>query len=146
MMMGLRCNAAGVVATRIINSLRERLIAFNTNSFAWCNGRWPTQILVGSLFIGGLVPAHLVGLISATAVVGIDILRVFLTFVISSLLSRTLLRGEVYTFSLELPPYCPPRIWQTIYTSIKDRTIFVLCRAVIFDLPAGEIIWLISNN
>ncbi|MCA9993838.1 MAG: hypothetical protein KDE29_22820, partial [Anaerolineales bacterium] len=53
--------------------------------------------------------------------------------------------GEVSTFSLELPPYRPPRIWQTIYTSMIDRTLFVLWRAVVFALPAGAIIWLIAN-
>ena len=50
--MGFGCNAAGVVATRIIDSPRERLIAIITNNFALCNGRWPTQILIASLFIG----------------------------------------------------------------------------------------------
>jgi len=43
-MMGFGCNAAGVIATRIIDSPRERLIAILTNNFALCNGRWPTQI------------------------------------------------------------------------------------------------------
>jgi ferrous iron transport protein B len=56
-----------------------------------------------------------------------------------------MLRGEVSTFSLELPPYRPPRLWQTIYTSLIDRTIFVLWRAVVFALPAGAVIWLIAN-
>ena len=56
-----------------------------------------------------------------------------------------MLKGEVSTFSLELPPYRPPRILQTIYTSIIDRTIFVLWRAVIFAVPAGAAIWLVAN-
>ena len=34
---------------------------------------------------------------------------------------------------------------QTIYTSLIDRTIFVLYRAVIFALPAGAVIWLGAN-
>lgn len=145
MTMGFGCNAAGVVATRIIDSPRERLIAIITNNFALCNGRWPTQILVASLFIGALVPAHLAGFVSALAVVGIAVLGVFLTFVVSLFLSKTWLKGEVSTFSLELPPYRPPRIWQTIYTSIIDRTLIVLWRAIVFALPAGAAIWLISN-
>ncbi|MGB2960286.1 MAG: nucleoside recognition domain-containing protein, partial [Bacteroidota bacterium] len=45
MTMGFGCNAAGVVAARIIDSPRERLIAIITNNFSLCNGRWPTQIL-----------------------------------------------------------------------------------------------------
>jgi len=145
MMMGFGCNAAGVIATRIIDSPRERLIAIITNNFAVCNGRWPTLILVASLFIGGLVPAYLAGLISALAVVAVALLGVLLTFVVSWALSRTWLKGEVSTFSLELPPYRPPRILQTIYTSIIDRTLFVLWRAVVFALPAGAAIWLGAN-
>jgi ferrous iron transport protein B len=145
MMMGFGCNAAGIIATRIIDSPRERLIAMLTNNFALCNGRWPTQILIATIFIGMLVPAHLAGFVSAMAVVGIAMLGVLLTFALSWGLSRTVLRGEVSTFSLELPPYRPPRVWQTIYTSLIDRTSYVLWRAVVFALPAGAVIWLISN-
>ncbi len=41
MAMGFGCNAAGVIAARIINSPRERLIAILTNSLIPCNGRFP---------------------------------------------------------------------------------------------------------
>ncbi len=145
MTMGFGCNAAGVVATRIIDSPRERLIAIITNNFALCNGRWPTQILIASLFIGALVPPALAGVISALAVVGIALLGILLTFLTSMFLSKTWLKGEVSTFSLELPPYRPPRIWQTIYTSIIDRTLIVLWRAIVFALPAGAVLWLSAN-
>jgi ferrous iron transport protein B len=145
MMMGFGCNAAGVVATRIIDSPRERLIAIITNNFALCNGRWPTQILIATVFMGALVPPAMAGLISAMSVVGIALLGVALTFVVSWALSRTILRGEVSTFSLELPPYRPPRVLQTLYTSIIDRTIYVLWRAIVFAMPAGAVIWLVAN-
>ncbi len=145
MSMGFGCNAAGMVATRIIDSPRERLIAMITNNFALCNGRWPTQILIATLFLGSLVPPYLAGLVSATAVVGIAMLGVLLTFVVSWGLSRTVLKGQVSTFSLELPPYRPPRVLQTLYTSLIDRTINVLWRAVTFAAPAGAVIWLVAN-
>lgn len=145
MSMGWGCNAAGVVATRIIDSPRERLIAILTNNFALCNGRWPTQILIATVFIGGAVSAPLAGAVSAASVVGVALLGVFLTFASSWALSRTVLRGEVSSFSLELPPYRPPRILQTLYTSLVDRTLIVLWRAVVFALPAGVVIWLASN-
>jgi ferrous iron transport protein B len=144
-MMGFGCNAAGVIATRIIDSPRERLIAILTNNFALCNGRWPTQILIATLFIGSAVPAYLGGVVSALAVVGVAALGVALTFLFSWILSRTVLRGQVSTFSLELPPYRPPRILQTLYTSVIDRTLLVLWRAVVWALPAGALIWLTAN-
>jgi ferrous iron transport protein B len=144
-MMGFGCNAAGVIATRIIDSPRERLIAILTNNFSLCNGRWPTQFLMATLFVGTLVPAHLAGLASAGAVTAVAALGVLITFAVSWSLSRTVLKGEVSTFSLELPPYRPPQIWRTLYTSLIDRTLFVLWRAVVFALPAGAVIWLSAN-
>ncbi len=72
-------------------------------------------------------------------------LGILLTFVISFGLSRSVLQGEVSTFSLELPPYRPPRFWQTIYTSLIDRTFPVLWRAILFAIPAGAAIWLVAN-
>ena len=143
--MGFGCNAAGIIATRIIDSPRERLIAIITNNFSLCNGRWPTQILIASIFIGALAPAYLGGFIAALAVVTIAVFGILLSFVTSWFLSRTVLRGEVSTFHLELPPYRPPRVLRTIYTSLIDRTIYVLWRAIVFALPAGAVIWLISN-
>jgi len=145
MCMGFGCNAAGVVATRVIDSPRERLVAIITNNFSLCNGRWPTQILMATIFIGALVPPHLAGLASATAVVGVAVLGILAMFVSSWLLTRTALRGEATSFSLELPPYRPPRVLQTLYTSMIDRTLIVLWRAIVFAAPAGAVIWLIAN-
>ena len=145
MCMGFGCNAAGVVSTRVIDSPRERLIAIITNNFSLCNGRWPTQILIATIFIGALVPAHVAGLVSATAVVGVAVLGIVAMFFASWVLSSTVLRGEATTFSLELPPYRPPRVLQTLYTSMIDRTLVVLWRAVLFAMPAGVVIWLVSN-
>src|SRR5690606_17259938 len=103
------------------------------------------QILIASIFIGALAPGLLGGVVSAAAVVGIALLGVVMMFLASWLLSRTVLRGEASSFSLELPPYRPPRVLQTLYTSLIDRTLIVLWRAVVFAVPAGAVIWLISN-
>ena len=145
MSMGFGCNAAGVVSTRIIDSQRERLIAIITNNFSLCNGRWPTQILLATLFIGAAVPARYGSFVSLVAVMTVVLMGVGFMFGSSWLLSRTILRGEVSTFHLELPPYRPPQFWQTLYTSIIDRTLIVLWRAVVFAAPAGALIWLCCN-
>ncbi len=145
MSMGFGCNAAGVVATRIINSPREKLIAIITNNFSLCNGRWPTQILMASIFVGALVPKYLAPTVSTLAVVGVVVLGIAFTFFTSWMLSKTLLKGQASFFTLELPPYRPPKVLQTIYTSLIDRTMIVLWRAIVFAAPAGAIIWLVCN-
>lgn len=145
MAMGLGCNAAGVVATRIIDSPRERLIAILTNNFSLCNGRWPTQILMASVFIGTLAPKGWGGSIAALSVLVVALLGFGFALLTSWLLARTVLRGEATSFSLELPPYRPPDFWKTLYTSLIDRTLIVLWRAVVFALPAGAAIWLSAH-
>jgi ferrous iron transport protein B len=145
MAMGLGCNAAGVVATRIIDSPRERLIAILTNNFSLCNGRWPTQILMASVFLGTLAPPGWGGTVAAFSVLVVALLGFGFALLSSWLLSRTILRGEATSFSLELPPYRPPDLWRTLYSSIIDRTLVVLWRAVVFAMPAGAAIWLCAN-
>lgn len=145
MTMGFGCNAAGIVATRIIDSPRERLIAIITNNFSLCNGRWPTQILIATIFLGAVVPTELTGLVATGSVIAIALLGIAFMFATSWFLSRVMLRGEVSSFTLELPPYRPPQFWKTLYTSLIDRTLIVLWRAIVFAAPAGAAIWLISN-
>jgi len=145
MAMGLGCNAAGVVATRIIDSPRERLIAIITNNFSLCNGRWPTQILMATIFIGAMVPHGWRSPIAAVSVLAVAIAGFGFALGVSWLLARTVLRGEATSFSLELPPYRPPQILRTLYTSLIDRTLIVLWRAVVFAAPAGAAIWLCAN-
>jgi ferrous iron transport protein B len=101
--------------------------------------------MIAAIFIGSAAPAYIAGLVSAAAVVFIALLGIVLSLVVSWGLSKTLLKGEASAFSLELPPYRPPRILKTLYTSLIDRTIFVLWRAIVFAVPAGIVIWLVSN-
>jgi ferrous iron transport protein B len=43
-----------------------------------------------------------------------------------------------------MPPYRPPQFGRILYTSLIDRTFFVLRRAVIMAAPAGGLIWLLG--
>ena len=70
---------------------------------------------------------------------------IFITFIISKILSKTILKGETSSFTLELPPYRRPQIIKVIIRSIFDRSLFVLKRAVIISAPAGFIIWMFAN-
>lgn len=141
MCMGFGCNAAGVISCRIIDSPRERLIATLTNNFIPCNGRFPTLILMGSLFLTGVLGSLGVTMV----VVGGVLLGIAMSLIVSYLLSRTLLQGVPSTFTLELPPYRKPQIGRVIVRSIFDRTLFVLGRAITVAAPAGLVIWLMAN-
>jgi ferrous iron transport protein B len=102
-------------------------------------------ILIGTIFVGATAPPAFTSLIAALSVVGIALLGIVFTLLVSWGLSRTWLRGEISVYSLELPPYRPPQILKTLYTSVIDRTLIVLWRAVVMAAPAGAVIWLTSN-
>jgi ferrous iron transport protein B len=145
MAMGFGCNAAGVIATRVIDSPRERLIAILTNNFVPCNGRFPTLIMLATVFVAASFPAAIASFIAAGSVVGVVLIGVFFTLLVSWGLSKTLLKGEASAFTLELPPYRKPNVTRILYTSFIDRTIFVLYRAMQTAAPAGAVIWILGN-
>lgn len=136
--MGLGCNAVGVTGCRIISSPRERLLAIMTNAMIPCNGRFPTLILLGSLFFSQIgAPLMVAGCI----VVGM--LGVMVT---SFCLSKTVLRHEESTFLMEMPPFRRPRILQILVRSLLDRTLFVAGRALMMAAPAGAVLWILGNT
>lgn len=144
MCMGFGCNAAGVIACRIIESPRERLIAIITNNFVPCNGRFPTLIALATIFIAG-TQGRFSSIKATLAILLAIVLGVYITLLISKLLSKTILKGLPSSFILELPPYRKPQIGRIIVRSILDRTLFVLGRAIMIAAPAGIVIWIMQN-
>ena len=146
MSMGFGCNAAGVIAARIIDSPREKLIAILTNNFVPCNGRFPTLIILASIFMGSVVSNAYSSVIAAAVVVGIVLIGIAVTLLVSWGLSKTLLKGVPSSFTLELPPYRKPQIGKVLVRSFIDRTLFVLGKAVMVAAPAGVFVWIFANT
>ena len=145
MCMGFGCNSCGATGCRIIDSPRERLIAILTNNLVPCNGRFPFLITIATIFIAGTIGGIGASIISTIAVMGVIILGIIMTLVISKILSKTILKGMPSSFVLELPPYRKPQFLKVLVRSIFDRTIFILGRAIAVAAPAGLVIWLFAN-
>ncbi|WP_028401106.1 nucleoside recognition domain-containing protein [Ectobacillus panaciterrae] len=145
MAMGFGCNAAAIMSTRIIESPRERMLAILTNNFVPCNGRWPTLILLASLFMAAGYTGGLQTLVTAGAVVGMVVFGIMITLFVSWILSKTALKGVPTHYTLELPPYRKPKIWDTIVRSTLDKSWYVLKRAVIVAAPAAVLTWVLAN-
>ena len=148
MCMGFGCNACGVTGCRIIDSPRERLIAILTNNLVPCNGRFPFLISIATIFIAGAYASSngfLSSILSTIAVIVVIIFGIFLTLIISKILSNTILKGMPSSMVLELPPYRKPQFGKILVRSIFDRTLFVLGRAISVAAPAGLVIWILAN-
>ncbi len=143
--MGFGCNAAAVIGCRIIDSPRERLIAVITNSFVPCNGRFPTLIAIITMFFisDGTVFSSMFSALILTVIV---LFGIIISFAVSKLLSKTLLKGKSSSFVLEMPPFRKPQMKNIIVRSLLDRTLKVLIRAIAVAAPTGAIIWLTANT
>ena len=136
--MGLGCNAVGVMGCRIIDSPRERTSAILTNAMIPCNGRFPTLIVLGSLFFPEAGAALVVAACVALGAVG--------AMAVSGLLNKTVLRSEPSTFVMEMPPFRRPRLGKILIRSLLDRTLYVAGRALTVAAPAGVVLWIFSNT
>ena len=145
MAMGFGCNCVGVTGCRIIDSKRERLIAILTNAFIPCNGKFPTIIAIITMFFVGIGNSFKDLLLSTGILLLVVLFGIFMTFLVSKFLSMTILAGYSSSFVLELTPYRRPRIVKTFITSIFDRTLFVLFRAISVAIPSGFLIWCLAN-
>ena len=138
MCMGLGCNAVGVMGCRIIDSPRERLAAILTNAMIPCNGRFPTLIILGSLYFPGVGAALVVAACVALGMVG--------AMAVSGVLNQTLLKGKESTFIMEIPPIRRPRLGQILVRSVLDRTLGIAGRALRVAAPAGAVLWLLGSS
>ncbi len=138
MCMGLGCNAVGVTGCRIIDSPKERLLAILTNAMIPCNGRFPTLILLATVFFPG--PG------GALAVAGCVALGILGAMAASGVLSRTVLRHQESAFFMELPPFRRPRFGQILLHSLVHRTLKMALRAIVVSLPAGALLWALSRG
>ena len=136
--MGLGCNAVGVTGCRIIDSPRERLLAILTNAMVPCNGRFPTLLILSSLFFSGMG--------AALGVAGAVILGVIGAMAASGVMSRTCCRHAPSVFVMEMPPFRRPRFGQILVRSLIDRTLDISLRALKVAAPAGAILWIMANT
>ncbi len=137
--MGLGCNAVGVTGARIIETKRERLVAVLTNALIPCNGRFPMLVVICASFLtfytGGALAMLLLIVLSFAVSLGVGRVIAF-----------AFKKEKAGLFTLELPPYRRPSFLQIIKRSFRDKTLKIFLRAAAVSLPAGIIIWLLSNT
>ena len=113
MLSGFACAIPAVMATRTIESRRDRLITMLTLPMVSCSARLPVYALVTAVVFAP--DARALGLFSAGAVVLFSMyaLSVAATLGAAAVLRRTVLRGPRLPLVLELPPYRVP-LWRNV--------------------------------
>lgn len=129
LMSSYACAVPGIMATRVIENWRDRMVTILIAPLMSCSARLPVYILLTRAFIEDptlgaivLLAMHLVGLVVAVPV--------------AWLLKKTFFRGPTPAFVMELPSYKWPS-WQVVLQRVWER-------GQAFVVRAGSLIFLLS--
>jgi ferrous iron transport protein B len=118
MIVGFGCNVPAVMATRTLESERERKLAILMNPFMSCGARLPVYVLFAAAFF----PENGQNLVFSLYLIGI-LVAIFTGMI----MKKTLLSGESAGFMMELPHYHMPtmrgvmlRTWDRVKLFIKE--------------------------
>jgi ferrous iron transport protein B len=133
--MGFGCNVPAIMASRIIESRRDRLITMLITPFMSCSARLPVYILFISAFFAKnqgsvLFLLYVLGIIIAVAS--------------ALILKRIFYKMPDIPFVMELPPYRIPT-FKSIYKHVWFRTGMYLKKIGGIILLASVVVWILSN-
>ncbi|MBG7602032.1 MAG: Fe(2+) transporter permease subunit FeoB [Gammaproteobacteria bacterium] len=123
LIVGFGCNVPAVMATRTLESERERKLTILMNPFMSCGARLP----VYALFAAAFFPANGQNIVFALYLIGIIV-----AILTGMIMKQTLLSGTSTGFMMELPPYHLP--------TLKGILLRTWDRVRLFMREAGKII------
>jgi ferrous iron transport protein B len=135
-MMSFGCNVTGVLASRIIENPKDRIVAIVTAPLVLCNGRFGAGLALIILFFGNR--ALQMTLVFLFISVGAMLLATWI-------LNRFLFRREPGGFVMELPPFRRPKWGQVVWRTLVHQVGHTMGRAVMIAAPATLLIWLLGN-
>ena len=136
LLLGFGCSVPAIMATRTLESRRDRLITMLVIPLISCGGRFPVYALIIPAFFPAAWQGEVLWLIY---VVGIA-----LAALCAKLLSRTLLKGDVGHLIIELPPYRLPTL-RTALLHAWDRGWLYLRKAGTVILLIAIVLWFLTN-
>ena len=134
LIMGFGCNVPSVLATRMIESRKSRLITMLVTPLMSCSARLPVYII----FVAAFFPHH-----SGVVLMGLYLTGILLAVLVARLLSRTVMRGDETPYVMELAPYRRPA-WRVIFKHTWDKGYEYLKKMGGVILIASIVVWFLG--
>lgn len=134
MIIGSGCNVPGIMATRTLESKKDRMIAILINPFVSCGARLPIYLV----FIDAFFQTH-----ASLILLSLYLLGIIVALICGKILSKTLFKGESSYFVMELPSYRVPSLKNVAILTWEKGGAFIKKAGVII-LPAVVVIWILS--
>ena len=101
LLMGFGCNVPAIMATRTLESRKDRILTILINPLMSCSARLPVYVLIAGAFFSKY---------AGNVIFGIYFLGIVLAIIMGQIFRKTLFKGETAPFVLELPPYRLPTL------------------------------------
>ena len=134
MLMGFGCNVPAIVATRTLESEKDRILTILITPFMSCSAKLPVYIALAGTFFGPK---------AGSVIFGVYLLGIVLSMVTGRIFRSTLLRGEDAPFVMELPPYRVP-MFKSLMIHMWDRSKMFLKKMGKIILIGSVVIWALS--
>ncbi|MBQ8301899.1 MAG: ferrous iron transport protein B, partial [Clostridia bacterium] len=135
MIMGFGCNVPAMMAVRTLENERDRKLTMLLIPFMSCSAKMP----VYALFTSVMFPKN-----AGTVTFSLYIIGILLAVISGLIFSRTVLKGDISPFILELPPYRMPTLRSTL-THMREKVRDFAMRVGTVIFLASIIIWLMQN-
>ncbi|NPA15339.1 MAG: ferrous iron transport protein B [Deferribacteres bacterium] len=135
MVIGFGCNVPAVLATRVLESEKDRRLTALLIPFMSCGARLP----IYALFTGLFFKKH-----QAEIVFSLYFMGVVVSLIVGMILQKTVFKGESRPFIMELPPYRIPTV-KMLWNSIWLRTRSFIKKAGTVIAVTMVILWFFMN-
>src|SRR5262249_32866448 len=143
MLSSVACAVPGIMATRVIENRRDRLVTILVAPLMSCSARLPVYILMIAAFFPVRDDEHPHGFawyMPGLVMFSMYMIGLVVAPVVALLLKRTLLRGETPVFVMEMPLYKFPS-WRTVVRRMFDSGWAFVYRAGTLILASMVLVW-----
>ena len=131
MLMGFGCNVPAIMATRTLESEKDRTLTILITPFMSCSAKLPVYIILAGTFFGAG---------AGTVIFSIYLAGIIFSIITGRLFRSTILRGADAPFVMELPPYRVPMI-KSLLIHMWDRSKMFLKKMGGIILAGSVIVW-----
>ncbi|HAV61041.1 MAG TPA: ferrous iron transport protein B, partial [Verrucomicrobiales bacterium] len=143
MLSSYACAIPGIMATRTIESPKDRLVTILIAPLMSCSARLPVYTLLIAACIPDRKVAGFIGLPGLT-LLSMYLLGTVVAFIMAWVFKKTLLKGDTPMLILELPPYRRPLLLQVL-RHMWERSKLFLRRAGTVIFGISIILWFLST-
>lgn len=137
------CAIPGIMATRTIETPKDRLVTILVAPLMSCSARLPVYTVLIAACIPNLVVLGFVKL-SAITMLSMYLLGITVALLMAWLFKRTLLKGHAPLLIMELPPYKRPSV-RVVLRHMYDRSMLFLRRAGTVILVINMVLWVLAT-